>query len=68
MEQLATAAAPVLKLRGAWTVVDPATAQRARKRLIRKATGAQALAAALTGVAELPDTATTEGDRCAPNR
>jgi superfamily II DNA or RNA helicase len=59
MEQLASAAAPVLKLRGAWTVVDPATAQRARKRLIRKATGAQALAAALSGVAELPDTATT---------
>ncbi|WP_312855925.1 DEAD/DEAH box helicase [Nocardioides stalactiti] len=56
MEQLATAAAPVLKLRGAWTVVDPATAARARKRLIRKATGAQALAAALTGVAELPET------------
>ncbi len=54
MEQLATAASPVLKLRGAWTVVDPATAERARKRLIRKATGAQALAAALSGVAELP--------------
>jgi len=58
MEQLASAAAPVLKLRGAWTVVDPATAQRARKRLIRKATGAQALAAALSGVAELPDAGT----------
>jgi superfamily II DNA or RNA helicase len=57
MEQLASAAAPVLKLRGAWTVVDPATAQRARKRLIRKATGAQALAAALSGVTELPDAA-----------
>ena len=55
MAELARAAGPVLKLRGAWTVVDPATAQRARKRLIRKATGAQALAAALTGVAELPD-------------
>ncbi|WP_183101173.1 DEAD/DEAH box helicase [Nocardioides pelophilus] len=55
MEQLASAAAPVLKLRGAWTVVDPATAHRARKRLIRKATGAQALAAALSGVAELPE-------------
>ncbi len=59
MEQLASAASPVLKLRGAWTVVDPATAQRARKRLIRKATGAQALAAALSGVAELPDAAST---------
>lgn len=60
MEQLASAASPVLKLRGAWTVVDPATAQRARKRLIRKATGAQALAAALSGVAELPETAESE--------
>src|SRR5690606_35324345 len=55
MEQLASAAGPVLKLRGAWTVVDPVTAARARTRLIRRATGAQALAAALTGVAELPD-------------
>jgi superfamily II DNA or RNA helicase len=61
MEQLATAAAPVLRLRGAWTVVDPATAQRARKRLIRKATGAQALAAALSGVAELPEAGTDAG-------
>ena len=54
MTQLAQAASPVIKLRGAWTVVDPTTAQRARKRLIRKATGAQALAAALTGTTELP--------------
>ncbi len=61
MERLASAASPVLKLRGAWTVVDPATAQRARKRLIRKATGAQALAAALSGVAELPDAAAATG-------
>ncbi|HYG93730.1 MAG TPA: DEAD/DEAH box helicase, partial [Nocardioides sp.] len=56
MEQLARAASPVLKLRGAWTVVDPTTAERARKRLIRRATGAQALAAALTGLTELPAT------------
>ncbi len=54
MAQLAAAASPVLKLRGAWTVVDPTTAQRARKRLIRKASATQALAAALTGVAEVP--------------
>lgn len=60
MEQLASAASPVLKLRGAWTVVDPATAQRARKRLIRKASGAQALAAALSGVTELPDASAAE--------
>ncbi|WP_278260027.1 SNF2 helicase-associated domain-containing protein [Nocardioides convexus] len=52
MTELARAASPVIRLRGAWTVVDPTTAQRARKRLIRKATGAQALAAALTGVTE----------------
>ncbi|MCL2543465.1 MAG: DEAD/DEAH box helicase [Nocardioidaceae bacterium] len=51
---LATAATPMLKLRGAWTVVDPTTAQRARRRLIRRASGPQALGAALTGVAEVP--------------
>ncbi|TQK68850.1 DEAD/DEAH box helicase [Nocardioides sp. SLBN-35] len=65
MAELAQAASPVIKLRGAWTVVDPTTAARARKRLIRKASGAQALAAALTGVTDLPTTgdeqpATTE--------
>ncbi|MBM7517848.1 DEAD/DEAH box helicase [Nocardioides nitrophenolicus] len=54
MAELAKAASPVIKLRGAWTVVDPTTAERARRRLIRKASGAQALAAALTGVTELP--------------
>ncbi|GAA3550408.1 DEAD/DEAH box helicase [Nocardioides daeguensis] len=58
MAELAKAASPVIKLRGAWTVVDPTTAERARRRLIRKASGAQALAAALTGVTELP----TAGD------
>jgi superfamily II DNA or RNA helicase len=51
---LAGAATPILKLRGAWTVVDPLTAQRARKRLIRRASAPEALAAALTGVAEVP--------------
>ncbi len=53
MAELARAASPVIKLRGAWTVVDPTTALRARKRLIRKATGAEALAAALTGTTEV---------------
>ncbi|KRB78378.1 helicase [Nocardioides sp. Root190] len=57
MATLAGAASPIIKLRGAWTVVDPTTAQRARKRLIRKATGPQALAAALTGTTDLPTTA-----------
>ncbi|MDQ6526274.1 SNF2-related protein [Nocardioides sp. LHD-245] len=56
MAELAEAASPVIKLRGAWTVVDPTTAARARRRLIRKATGAQALAAALAGITELPTT------------
>lgn len=56
MAELARSASPVIKLRGAWTIVDPTTALRARKRLIRKATGAQALAAALTGTTEVPAT------------
>ncbi len=50
MEELAAAAAPVLKLRGAWTVVHPSVAKRARKRLLRKASAAEALAATLSGV------------------
>ncbi|MEQ6902975.1 DEAD/DEAH box helicase, partial [Nocardioides sp. YIM 152588] len=54
MREMATAATPIMRLRGAWTVVDPTTAQRARKRLIRRASGAEALGAALTGVAEVP--------------
>ena len=29
MDQLAVAASPVLKLRGSWTVVDPAIARKA---------------------------------------
>ncbi|MCW2814945.1 MAG: SNF2-related protein, partial [Nocardioides sp.] len=53
MDQLAQSASPVLKLRGAWTVVDPATARRARKRLIRTVKPVQAVAAALTGVVEV---------------
>ncbi|MBM0126608.1 DEAD/DEAH box helicase [Pimelobacter simplex] len=60
MAELAKAASPVIRLRGAWTVVDPTTAARARKRLIRKASGAQALAAALTGVTDLPATGDEE--------
>ena len=35
MDQLADAASPLLKLRGSWTVVDPATARKARRRLVR---------------------------------
>ncbi|WP_238694382.1 SNF2 helicase-associated domain-containing protein [Nocardioides daphniae] len=56
MEQLATAAAPVIKLRDNWVVVDPVTARRARKRLIRNARPAEAVAAALSGVVEVDKT------------
>ncbi|MDQ4053662.1 MAG: DEAD/DEAH box helicase [Actinomycetota bacterium] len=53
MDQLADAASPVLRLRGSWTVVDPAMARKARKRLLRTVKPAQAVAAALTGVVEV---------------
>ncbi|WGL52645.1 DEAD/DEAH box helicase [Nocardioides sp. BP30] len=49
MDALATAAAPVLKLRGSWTVVHPSITRKARKRLLRRVTGTEALATALTG-------------------
>ncbi|GAA5140678.1 DEAD/DEAH box helicase [Nocardioides marinquilinus] len=64
MERLATAASPVLRLRGAWTVVDPAVARKARKRLIRTVKPAQAVAAALTGTVALrrPDEPGAEDD------
>jgi hypothetical protein len=52
MDQLARAASPVLRLRGSWMVVDPATARKAKKRLIRTVKPAQAIAAALTGAVE----------------
>ncbi|GAB3791707.1 DEAD/DEAH box helicase [Nocardioides ungokensis] len=65
MDQLASSAAPILRLRGSWTVVDPAVARRARKRLIRTVRPAQAVAAALTGVVHVgpagdPDTVAEE--------
>ena len=55
MRQLASAASPILKLRGAWTVVDPQVARKAKKRLIRSVTPVQAVAAALTGTVEVDD-------------
>ena len=55
MDRLARASSPMLKLRGGWTVVDPAIARKARKRLIRTVPAAQAVAAALTGVVEVED-------------
>ncbi|WP_209020551.1 DEAD/DEAH box helicase [Nocardioides sp. 1609] len=60
MDALAQAASPVLKLRGAWTVVDPSVARKARKRLIRTVKPAQAVAAVLTGVVQVePDVETS---------
>ncbi len=53
MEQLAGSAAPVLRLRGNWTVIDPSITRKARKRVLRTATPAEAIAAALTGVVQL---------------
>ena len=53
METLAASAAPVVKLRGAWRVVDPSITRKARKRLVREVKPAEAVAAALSGVATL---------------
>jgi superfamily II DNA or RNA helicase len=55
MAELARASSPILKLRGGWTVVDPAIARKARRRLIRTVPAAQAVAAALTGAVEVDD-------------
>jgi len=55
MDRLAHAAAPIIKLRGSWAVVDPALARKARKRLIRTARPAEALASALTGTVQVSD-------------
>ncbi|MFT4288517.1 DEAD/DEAH box helicase [Nocardioides sp.] len=53
MDELARAATPVLRLRGQWTVVHPSIARKARKRLLRTVAPAEALGAALTGVAQV---------------
>ncbi len=52
MDLLAGAAAPILKLRGSWTVIDPSVARKARKRLVRTVKPGPALAATLTGVVQ----------------
>lgn len=49
MDALAAAAAPMLKLRGSWTVVHPSLTRKARRRLLRKVSATEALATALTG-------------------
>ncbi|MEI2811030.1 MAG: DEAD/DEAH box helicase [Nocardioides sp.] len=51
MDQLAAATSPVIKLRDNWVVVDPKTARRAKKRIIRTVKPAEALGVALSGVA-----------------
>lgn len=53
MDRLAGSATPLLRLRGNWTVVDPAIARKARKRLVRTVRPAEALAAALTGTVQV---------------
>ncbi len=55
MDRLASAAGPILKLRGSWTVVDPALARKARKRLVRTVKPAEAIASALTGSVQVAD-------------
>jgi superfamily II DNA or RNA helicase len=52
MDQLASSATPLMRLRGNWTVVDPAIVRKARKRLLRTVKPAEAVAAALTGVVQ----------------
>ncbi len=55
MDELAASASPILKLRGNWTVIDPAVASKARKRLVHTVKPAQALAATLTGVVQVDE-------------
>ena len=56
----------MLKLRGSWTVVDPAMARKARKRLLRTVKPAQAVAAALTGVVEVDPATDSDEANSAP--
>lgn len=57
MDRLAASASPLLQLRGSWTVVDPAIAKKAKKRLVRTVKPAEAVAAALTGTVQVADVA-----------
>ena len=59
MDQLASSATPLMRLRGNWTVVDPAIVRKARKRLLRTVKPAEAVAAALTGTVQVGTDATT---------
>ncbi|MFB7268622.1 SNF2 helicase-associated domain-containing protein, partial [Streptomyces nojiriensis] len=53
LDRLAEAKRPLVRLRDQWVLVDPAEARRARARQDRKITAADALAAVLTGSAEI---------------
>ncbi|MEV7616318.1 SNF2-related protein, partial [Streptomyces sp. NPDC089799] len=53
LDRLAEAARPLVRLRDRWVLVDPAEARRARARQEHKVTAADALAAVLTGSAEV---------------
>jgi superfamily II DNA or RNA helicase len=53
MDQLAEAHRPVVRLRDQWTLVDPELVRKARDRVLKPLTAADALGAALTGTAEL---------------
>ncbi|WP_457208998.1 SNF2 helicase-associated domain-containing protein, partial [Nocardioides sp. P5_C9_2] len=55
MDELATAATPIIKIRDNWTIVDSAVLKRARKRLIKRVAPAAALAATLTEVVQVED-------------
>ena len=55
MDELASAASPIVKIRENWTVVDPAMLKRAKRRMIRTVTPSVALAATLTNVVEIAD-------------
>ncbi|MFI7611106.1 DEAD/DEAH box helicase [Nonomuraea terrae] len=53
MDRLAEAHRPVVRLRDQWVLIDPALARKARERELKPLTGVEALAAALTGTAEV---------------
>jgi superfamily II DNA or RNA helicase len=53
MDQLAEAHRPVVRLRDQWMLVDPELARKARERVLKPLTAADALGAALTGTTEL---------------
>lgn len=52
MDQLASSATPLMRLRGNWTVVDPSIVRKARKRLLRTVRPSEAVASALTGIVQ----------------